>query len=163
MLTFLFPSDYSLSSFFDNEFRGELSAGMIVGAVAAVLFLLLAVISFVKWWHYYKAVYYYLDEPQRFPITREVPKWEEEQNPDGGKGTIPLEEFETHVSSLHVDSDVGFSKEYDEILKYCLRSVKATHENSSHPDNKCKNRYLNIVACEYYFAHGKFKLLIGSD
>jgi len=123
---------------------------MIVGAVAAVLFLLLAVVSFVKWWHYYKAVYYYLDEPQRFPITREIPKWEEEQSPEGGKGAISLEDFKNHVASLHVDSDVGFSKEYDDIQKYCLKSVKATYENSSHPDNKCKNRYLNIVACNEF-------------
>lgn len=32
-----------------NYFRAELSAGMIVGAVCAVLFLLLAVIGFVVW------------------------------------------------------------------------------------------------------------------
>lgn len=33
----------------EDYFQGELSAGMIVGAVCAVLFLLLAVIGFVVW------------------------------------------------------------------------------------------------------------------
>ena len=54
-------------------------------------------------------------------------------------------------AGLHVDSDIGFSKEYEEIQKHCLKNVKATHEHSSHPDNKCKNRYLNIVACKIFY------------
>ena len=52
---------------------------------------------------------------------------------------------------MHVDSDIGFSKEYEDIQKHCLKDVKAAHDHSSHPDNKCKNRYLNIVACKTSF------------
>ena len=36
---------------------------MIGGAVCAILFLLLAIIGFVVWRRYFKAAYYYLDEP----------------------------------------------------------------------------------------------------
>jgi hypothetical protein len=48
---------------------------------------------------YFKAAYYYLDEPQRMAagVTREVPNWEEELGPDGGKGAVPLSEFGDHV------------------------------------------------------------------
>jgi len=48
---------------------------------------------------YFKAAYYYLDEPQRMSsgVPKEVPNWEEELGPDGGKGAIPLEAFADHV------------------------------------------------------------------
>ncbi len=48
---------------------------------------------------YFKAAYYYLDEPQRQAggVTRELPNWEEELGPDGGKGAIALEDFADHV------------------------------------------------------------------
>ena len=50
---------------------------------------------------YFKAAYYYLDEPQRMAsgVTRDLPNWEEELGPDGGKGAIPLEDFHEHVVS----------------------------------------------------------------
>ena len=86
-----------------------------------------------------------------------MPNWEDEPGPDGGadSGAVQLEDFPDHVAKLHEDSDFGFSKEYDEIQKFCLKCVKATHEHSSHIDNKCKNRYLNIVA----YDHSRVKLL----
>ena len=128
---------------------GELSAGMIGGAVCAVLFLLLAVVGFVVWRQYFKAAYYYLDEPHRpAPPSSGIPNWEDEPGPEGQPGPVPFAEFEEHVAKNHADSDSGFSKEYSEIQKFCEKSVKATHDHSAHPDNKCKNRYLNIVACE---------------
>jgi hypothetical protein len=48
---------------------------------------------------YFKAAYYYLDEPQRMSaaLPREIPNWEEELGPDGAKGAIPLDEFSEHV------------------------------------------------------------------
>ena len=127
----------------------ELSAGMIGGAVCAVIFLVIAVVGFVVWRHHFKAAYYYLDEPLRpQPPSGGIPNWEAEPGPDGQAGAVPAHKFEEHVNQNHVDSDSGFSKEYGEIQKYCLKEVKASFENSSHPDNKCKNRYLNIVACK---------------
>ena len=57
-------------------------------------------------------------------------------------------DFSIHVTKLHADTDAGFSQEYGDIQKYCLKQVKASFEHSSHPDNKCENRYLNIVACK---------------
>jgi hypothetical protein len=43
------PAEKCRPGIFEADFRGELSAGMIVGAVCAVLFLFLAVIGFVIW------------------------------------------------------------------------------------------------------------------
>jgi hypothetical protein len=47
--TIYLPAEKCKAGLFESEFRGELSAGMIVGAVCAVLFLFLAVIGFVIW------------------------------------------------------------------------------------------------------------------
>jgi len=133
----------------DDQGPGEMSAGMILGAVASVLFLILAIIGFVVWRRYFKAAYYYLEDPPRLVPPVGIPDWEEEPSADGGRGPVSVEDFPAHVSRLHVDSDIGFSREYDEILKYSAKSVHATHEHSSLPDNKHKNRYLNIVAYDH--------------
>lgn len=101
---------------------------------------------------YFKAAYYYLDEPHRIVPPATLPDWEDAPGPDGGEhsGAVPVPDFAAHVAALHADSDAGFAKEYSEIQKYCLKQVKATSDHSSHPDNKCKNRYLNIVACKLF-------------
>ncbi len=79
-----------------------------------------------------------------------MPDWENAAGPEGGdkSGAILVDDFDNHVTAMHADTDAGFAKEYQELQKYCAKQVKATHEHSSHPDNKCKNRYLNIVACK---------------
>ena len=105
---------------------------------------------------YFKAAYYYLDEPHRIIPPATLPDWEDAPGPDPGategvSGAIPVVDFSTHVTKLHADTDAGFSQEYSDIQKYCLKQVKASFDHSSHPDNKCKNRYLNIVACKFYF------------
>ena len=102
---------------------------------------------------YFKAAYYYLDEPHRIaPPTKEPVKWEDFPGPEGGSesGAIGVPNFSEHVHKMHADSDAGFAKEYSEIQKQCLK-VKHNSDQSSHPDNKCKNRYLNIVACKNLF------------
>ena len=100
---------------------------------------------------YFKAAYYYLDEPHRIaPPAKEPVKWEDFPGPDGGNdsGAISVPNFADHVMKMHADSDAGFAKEYSEIQK--LSYNKYSSDQSSHPDNKCKNRYLNIVACKSY-------------
>ena len=56
-------------------------------------------------------------------------------------------QLQQHVADLHADGDIGFSKEYEAIQ---AASAQDHHpaEHSQHPDNKQKNRYLNIVACK---------------
>lgn len=60
---------------------------------------------------------------------------------------IPVNEFTKHVAELHADGDIGFSKEYEAIQNESL-SEDYSCESSQHPDNKAKNRYLNIIACK---------------
>lgn len=71
---------------------------------------------------------------------------------------VPINEFAKHVSELHADGDIGFSKEYEAIQNESI-SEEYPSEHSQHPDNKQKNRYLNIIACMYlHNAHVQFHI-----
>ncbi len=160
---------------------GELSVGMVAGAVCAVIFLLLACVGFVIWRSYCKSAYYSIDDIPRAVAPAGIPDWEDAPGPTsvvitgstgvassgiassgsggggggaGSSGSMPVEQLDEHVSRLHADSDIGFAREYEEIQKICIKEGLSAHEHCSHPDNKHKNRYLNIVACEFNNSYG---------
>ena len=72
--------------------------------------------------------------------------WETD-SADGPSGPIPVHLFPKHVTQLHADGDIGFSKEYEAIQAQTLLDAHSS-DLSQRPENKHKNRYLNIVACE---------------
>ena len=61
---------------------------------------------------------------------------------------IPVQLFAKHVMDLHMNQEVGFAKEYEEIrAASCLEEFAA--QESQNPDNVDRNRYPNIVACKW--------------
>lgn len=60
-----------------------------------------------------------------------------------------MSQFARHVQELHADGDIGFSKEYESIQNDAANEINSS-EDSQHPDNKPKNRYLNIIACKCF-------------
>ena len=72
---------------------------------------------------------------------------------DCGRGedalhAIPVHLFPKHVLDLHMNQEVGFGKEYEEIrAASCLDEFAA--QDSHKPDNQDRNRYPNIVACKW--------------
>ena len=70
-----------------------------------------------------------------------------EPGPKSEKTAIPVHLFIQHVANLHADGDIGFSKEYENIQAYTDPDDVPANQ-SSHPENKEKNRYHNVVACE---------------
>ena len=98
----------------------------------------------------FHAAYYYLDDPPCQAPTGSLINWEDPVEVAGEvRSAVPVNEFSKHVAELHADGDIGFSKEY-ESLQNDSAVDECPSEHSQHPDNKAKNRYLNIIACEYF-------------
>ncbi|XP_008200584.1 tyrosine-protein phosphatase 99A isoform X3 [Tribolium castaneum] len=132
----------------------ELSAGVLAGVICASFSFLLAVSAFILWRKCFRVSYYYLDDP---PCSVPTASLDWNAPPDGNsehKGAIPVHLFPKHVAELHADGDIGFSKEYEAIQAEATTD-EHTSEHSQHPDNRVKNRYLNIIA----YDHSRVQLL----
>ncbi|XP_023290155.1 tyrosine-protein phosphatase 99A [Orussus abietinus] len=121
----------------------DLSAGVIAGMVCACFAVMLAIASFVLWRKCFHTAYYYLDYPPRNVPT--LQDWENSEQ-DGERTAVAVQQFAQHVTELHADGDIGFSKEYELIQ---LDTGSYTVENSEYAENKTKNRYLNILAYDH--------------
>ncbi|CAG9855543.1 unnamed protein product [Phyllotreta striolata] len=131
----------------------ELGAGILAGAVCASIALLITGIVYLIWRTCIRAPYFYLDNPQCSVAALD---WNVQPEPNAEyRGPIPVSLFPRHVEELHADGNIGFSKEYESIQTETCNEVEAPAEESQNPENKPKNRYLNIIA----YDHSRVQLL----
>ncbi|BFZ08813.1 hypothetical protein BsWGS_11851 [Bradybaena similaris] len=127
--------------------------GVIAGIVCGILILVTVAVLVVGYRFYtcrkcYQAAYLYLAVPnngnsiQATVVTVDEPS-EEKHYPD-----IDVTDFISHVKRMHMDGDIGFSQEFDEINRTSFVD-RYSCDSSNLPDNRSKNRYINIVAYDH--------------
>ncbi|KAL9899426.1 protein tyrosine phosphatase 99A isoform 2-T2 [Glossina fuscipes fuscipes] len=135
-----------------RQSHNDYNLAVLVGIIFSCFGIVLIVMAFFLWRKCFHAAYYYLDDPPHHPNVPQV-DWEVPIEIGGEiRAAVPVNEFAKHVASLHADGDIGFSREYEAIQNECV-SDDLPCEHSQHPENKRKNRYLNITAYDHSRVH----------
>ncbi|XP_075150681.1 protein tyrosine phosphatase 99A isoform X1 [Haematobia irritans] len=136
-----------------RQSHNDYNLAVLVGIIFSCFGIVLIVMAFFLWSRKcFHAAYYYLDDPPHHPNVPQV-DWEVPVEIAGEiRAAVPVNEFAKHVASLHADGDIGFSREYEAIQNECITDDLPC-EHSQHPENKKKNRYLNITAYDHSRVH----------